>query len=541
MKRADFRLEKEYDIIIIGGGITGSAVAYDASLRGLSVALLEKDDFGAKTSAATSKLIHGGLRYLANFELGLVRESLKERRILENIAPNFVYPIPNMILTGNATMTNKKFVLKIGMILYDILSFDKFFTWDKSKRLPCHKALSIDKTITAEPNTAREGLTGSIVYYDCASLYPERLTLAFIKSAMTNGAEAANYMEVTGFINENDSVTGIKARDLIKKKNTSIKGRVIINCAGPWADHILTLAPGHSHGEIMRRSEGIHIITKKLVNNHLVSAMTPSGRHIFIIPWRNHSLIGTTDKEYIGSPDDWKITKQSIEELIHEVNQSFGPGLNVKYEDVLFSYGGLRPLVEDQTEDVYESSRKYEIFDHSADGLRGLITVEGGKYTTSRNLAENVMKLVCKILGVTETKCDTKNHYLSGSDIEDMEEFIQQNLLKYGGYDRHSMDYLARIYGTEINELMNLAAKHKSIPSHVTREILAQTEYAVKNEMAFTLADVLFRRTGIGSLGHPGKKTLNEIATYAGKLLRWNSKRLKQEVAEAEKIFKIPS
>ena len=122
-----------------------------------------------------------------------------------------------------------------------------------------------------------------------------------------------------------------------------------------------------------------------------------------------------------------------------------------------------------------------------------------------------------------------------------MEEFIQQNLLKYGGYDRHSMDYLARIYGTEINELMNLAAKHKSIPSHVTREILAQTEYAVKNEMAFTLADVLFRRTGIGSLGHPGKKTLNEIATYAGKLLRWNSKRLKQEVAEAEKIFKIPS
>ncbi len=368
---------------------------------------LERHDFGSKTSAATSKLIHGGLRYLANFELGLVRESLKERRILENIAPNFVYPIPNMILTDNTSMKNKKFVLKIGMILYDILSFDKFLTWDKSKRLPCHRMLSVEETLSTEPHTAREGLTGSIVYYDCASLYPERLTLAFIKSAQANGADAANYTEVTGLIKEGDAITGIKARDLIKKKNTEIKARVIINCAGPWADHVLTFASGHSHGEVMRRSEGIHIITKKLVNRHLVSAMTPSGRHIFIIPWRNHSLIGTTDKEYVGSPDDWKITKQSIDELISEVNQSFGPELNVKYNDVLFTYGGLRPLVEDQTDDVYESSRKYEIFNHSSDGLSGLITVEGGKYTTSRNLAANVMKLVCKTLGVNETQSGT--------------------------------------------------------------------------------------------------------------------------------------
>lgn len=541
MKKADFKQEKDYDIIIIGGGITGAAVAYDASLRGLSVALVEKHDFGAKTSAATSKLIHGGLRYLANFELGLVRESLKERRILENIAPNFVYPIPNMILTDNTSMKNKKIVLKIGMILYDLLSFDKFFTWDKSKRLPCHRMLSLEETLAAEPHTARDGLTGSIVYYDCASLYPERLTLAFIKSAMANGADVSNYMEVTEIIRENNSVTGIRARDLIKKKDITISGRLVINCAGPWADHVLTFVSGHSHGEVMRRSEGIHIITKKMVNKHLVSAMTSSGRHIFLIPWRDHTLIGTTDKEYIGSPDDWKITKQSIDELISEVNQSFGPELNISYSDVLFCYGGLRPLVEDQTEDVYESSRKYEIFDHAADGLNGLITVEGGKYTTSRNLAENVMQLVCKILGVNDTECETKERYLAGSDIEDMEEFIQHIVMKYSAYDIKNMEYLARIYGTEIDELMSLAIKHRSVPAPLTREIMAQVEYAVKNEIAFTLSDILFRRTGIGSLGHPGKKTLNEIAAYAGKLLRWDSKRLKQEIAEAEKIFSIPS
>ena len=163
MNRTDFSRKKEYDVVIIGGGITGAAVAYDASLRGLDVALVEKDDFGSKTSAATSKLIHGGLRYLANFELGLVRESLKERRILENIAPNFVYPIPNMLLTDNQSLKNKKILLKIGMILYDILSFDKSFTWDKSKKIPCHKSLSLEETLAAEPNTRREGLTGSLV------------------------------------------------------------------------------------------------------------------------------------------------------------------------------------------------------------------------------------------------------------------------------------------------------------------------------------------------------------------------------------------
>ena len=541
MNRADFTTQKEYDIIIIGGGITGAAVAYDASLRGLSVALLERSDFGSKTSSATSKLIHGGLRYLANFELGLVRESLRERRILENIAPNFVYPIPNMILTDTSSLKSKKFFLKAGMILYDILSFDKFFTWDKSKRLPCHRMLSLKETLKAEASTSREGLTGSIVYYDCSSIFPERLTLAFVKSAVSNGTDAANYTEVNALIKEGNTITGIRARDIIRKKNVTINGRVIINCAGPWADHILTLLPGHPHGEVMRRSEGIHIITKKLVNRHLVSAMTPSGRHVFIIPWRNHTLIGTTDKEYIGSPDDWKITKQSIDELINEVNQSFGPALNITYKDVLFCYGGLRPLVEDQTENVYESSRKYEIFDHSAENLNGLITVEGGKYTTSRNLAENVMKLVCRILGINDSKCSTTERYLYGCDIEDMEEFIQHIIFKYGNFNSESIDYLGRIYGTEIDEVMKLAVKHKKVTSHVTAEMLARTEYAVRNEMALTLNDILFRRTGIGTLGHPGKKTLTEIAAFAAKLLRWDAKQLKQEIAEAEKIFKIPS
>lgn len=542
MIRSDFKNNNEYDIIVIGGGITGAAVAYDAASRGLSVVLVEKDDFGSKTSSATSKLIHGGLRYLQNFELSLVRESLKERRILENIAPNFVYPMPNMIIFNNPALKAKKYLLKIGMILYDILSFDKKFTWDKSKKLPSHKNFSRKKTVLYEPQLSSKELSGSLVYYDCSSLFPERLTLAFIKSAAAKGADTANYMEVTGFKINNGKIEGINVTDKISGQTLSINGKLTINCAGPWADRILSMTGTDNHKEVLRRSEGIHILTKKILNSYLVTSSTPSGRHIFIIPWRGHSLIGTTDKEFIGSPDDWKITKESILELIEDVNSSFGERIKISYDDVLFCYGGLRPLVEDQTEDVYESSRKYEIFDNSIDGFDGLITVEGGKYTTSRNLAENVMKIACKKLGISYKHSGTEKDYLYGSEIEDIESFVKYCKMKYSHLPEGTVNYLSRIYGTEIDNLLSLTSEDQSYTEPLTSEgeIPAQIVYAVKNEMALKLNDILFRRTGLGTLGHPGEKSLIKIADIAGNLLGWSSERKKEEIIESEKIFRKP-
>ena len=542
MKRSDFREKKEYDLIIIGGGITGAAVAYDAASRGLSVALLEKDDFGSKTSSATSKLIHGGLRYLANFELGLVRESLRERRILENIAPNFVYPIPNMIITDKKFIKSAKFAIKVGMILYDILSFDKKFTWDKSKKLPLHRSMSRAETIKEEPLLEKSDLTGSLVYYDCASIFPERLTLAFVKSALYSGAEAANYMEVTGFTFNGNIITGVTAKDKIRNKKITVSGRLVVNCAGPWADRVLNLTGKNPHEEALRRSEGIHIITKKLTNKHLVTAMTPSGRHIFIIPWRGYSLIGTTDKEYLGSPDDWKVTRESINALIDEVNASFSDKINITYDDVIYSYGGLRPLVENQTEDVYESSRKYEIFDNSTDGIEGLLTVEGGKYTTSRNLALHVVDAACKKLKIKAVKSETDKNYLAGCEIEDIEAYIEYCSKLLETFDSKQVDYLARIYGTELTALMETAAKDKKLTEKLNAdgEILAQVVYAINEEMAFSLNDILFRRTGIGTLGHPGKDVLKKVADTAAKILGWDASRKKAEIASAENIFRKP-
>ncbi|TFH39210.1 MAG: FAD-dependent oxidoreductase, partial [Chrysiogenales bacterium] len=291
-----------------------------------------------------------------------------------------------------------KWIIKAGMIIYDILSYDKGFTWDPGKRIPLHRSLSRKKVLELEPIVKGEGLSGASVYYDCMSIFPERMTLAFIKSSVKYGAKVANYAKVESFLFSGaDRIAGVRVSDELRRKTVDIYGDITINCGGPWADIILALAKKGTDGEQLRRSEGIHIITKKLVNEHIVGTVTARGRHIFIIPWRGRSIIGTTDKEYIGTPDEYRVTEQSIRELLDEVNDSFGMN-PLAFDDVLYTWGGLRPLVEDQTEDVYESSRKYEIHDNSSDGLEGLITIEGGKYTTSRNLAEHAMKAISKKL-----------------------------------------------------------------------------------------------------------------------------------------------
>jgi glycerol-3-phosphate dehydrogenase len=531
-----------FDAVVIGGGITGAAVAYDIAARGLSVCLVEKNDFSSGTSSATSKMIHGGLRYLATFELGLVRESLGERRKLENIAPNLVFPIPVMLTTSNVKLTNTRPAIKAAMILYDILSYDKYFTWDKAKRMPLHRFISRETVLNEEPNVKRDGLTGGAVYYDGLSIAPERLTLSFLKSAVSKGAQAANYAEVTSFIKSNDRVTGVVVHDKIKKRDVSITGDIIINCGGPWADILLGIASEVKPEESLRRSEGIHIITKKRVHNHIVGSLTPTGRHFFLIPWRGHSLIGTTDKEYLGSPDEYRVTRESIEELIDDINGSFGNEEKISYNDILFTYGGLRPLVEDQTEEVYQSSRKYEIYDNSDDGLEGLITVEGGKYTTSRNLAEEVGQKVIEKLHRGGKDSHTDEHFLTGSEIPDIESFMKDLQVEYSDFQPETVDYIGYHYGTEARDILEPARKKKNLQEILTHdgEILAEVFHAVKNEMALTLNDILFRRTGIGTVGHPGKKIVKTVAQTAASLLKWDTKEMNRQMKLAENVLAIP-
>jgi glycerol-3-phosphate dehydrogenase len=538
-------INEHFDVIVIGGGITGASVAYEAATRGLKVALLEKKDFSWATSAATSKMIHGGLRYLVNGEISLVRESLRERRVLENIAPNFVYPAPMMMVHYKTPLKNNKWIVKIGMLMYDALSYDKNFTWDASKRIPMHRTISRQEVLQSEPHVRAKELTGASVFYDCNSIFPERLTLAFIKSAVACGAKVANYSQVQGFIMDGQNhVTGVKVKDLLNDTVHTVSSTITINCGGPWADIVLGLAKSNgSNVATLRRSEGIHIITKKrlLSGKYTVGSMTPDGRHFFLIPWRNHTLIGTTDKPYTGNPDEYRVTKTSILELIDDVNSSFGDG-QLKYADVKHTYGGLRPLVEKETGETYTSSRKYEIYDNKEDGLDGLITVEGGKYTTSRNLAENCLKIVAKKMGRSLGKSITDKHYLSGCEIKDLNVFLSEAQKENNDFSRPTLDYLSRNYGTEHAEIIKLARADKNLAETLDAdgEILAQATYAVRQEMARTLSDIVMRRTGIGTLGNPGEDILRKVATAAARELQWDANKVEQEISGIINLLKLP-
>lgn len=533
--------QKVYDILVVGGGITGAAVAYEAASRGYTVALVDKGDFGAATSAATSKLIHGGLRYLANFEYKLVRESLKERRILENIAPNLVYPVAFIIPTYQGS-TRSRWLLEIGMILYDLLSYDKGFTWDKSKKIPPHCSLSRQKLLEMEPVAKTEGLTGAVMFYDCASFAPERLTLAFIKSAVRYGAHVSNYTSVDSFVYQPGRVSGIVVNDLLNHRSRELHGRLIINCAGPWADMVLAQALGKEKAQHIRRSEGIHLITRRLTNDHCIAVQTAAGRGINVIPWRGHALIGTTDREYVGDPDHYQVTRQKIEDFLAEINSAVSSHYHLQYCDITHAYGGLRPLIDDQTEDTYKSSRKYEIYDNQADGLDGLLTVEGGKYTTSRNLAENVLKVVEKKLGGRQTQSVSAKTFLNGCDISNMNQFITQSLADYPDFPAATIDYLARLYGTELSKVIAIARSAPELAQALNAdgEMPAQVVYAVRYEMARTLVDILTRRTGIGTLGHPGRQVLETVAGFAAEELKWDAARLEQELAAADKLLALP-
>jgi len=260
---------------------------------------------------------------------------------------------------------------------------------------------------------------------------------------------------------------------------------------------------------------------------------------MMIMPWREHSLIGTTDKEFLGDPDDYKVSMESIDEIIENVNNNFGR--KISREDIIHAYGGLRPLVDDQTKGSYETSRKYEVYDNAADGIEGMITVEGGKYTTSRSLAREVLRLISAKLNRTLSDPVSDNLYLSGSEIRDMKQFMIRQHLNYKDFSRNTVEYVSRNYGTESQVVFRIARSNTRFAEEVTHdgEILAEVVYAIQYENAKTLRDIMLRRTGIGTLGNPGKAVIDKIASLAAGMMGWSEKRKEDEIASLIKVYDL--
>lgn len=525
-----------FDILIIGGGITGASIAWDASLRGLRVALLEKGDFASATTSASSKLIHGGLRYLRNFEFGLVRESLRERRIWQTIAPHMVTPL-QFILPGASRIQN--LTLRAGLVLYDLLSFDRNKGMSTEKYLPGHGALSPAQAVAAEPLLEGAATAGALSYYDCQMHTPERLALEFLAGAVTNGAQIANYAQVMRLNGTAGRITGIHVRDVINGQEYDIAASLTINAAGPWADYIVIVA--NNPGAIkLQRSKGIHLITRAL-SRHAIAVIGDTA-HFFVLPWRGHSILATTDTPFTDDPDKLSVTEKDVAELLAKVNHGL-PQAKLTRADVLHSYAGLRPLVADPADpgaNTYGASRGSEVFDHAKEeGRKGLITVLGGKWTTSRHLAQQVVDLALRKLDRAAQSCRTTHTPLIGA-MKHFPTFVQEAHKQNPELDRALIEHLARAYGTRMDKIIRLIAEDPAMATPLAPhlpEVAAQIRHAARHELALTLEDATFRRTGLCTLGHPGTAALEKAAAIMSGELGWDAPERARQIAAVERRF----
>ena len=391
-----------FDVIVIGAGINGAGIARDAAMRGLKVLLIDKGEPGGGTTSASTRLIHGGLRYLEHFEFGLVRESLRERDILLRIAPDLVKPLPIAIPIYRQGKRGR-LTIRAGMILYDLLS------WGKS--LPKHRMLSRAQSLERWPGLNPEGLVGAALYYDAQVEFPERLVEANVRSAREFRAEVFTHARVTSLAVEDGKVSGV---GFIREDGLEqfTEAAVVINAAGPWIDFVLERAPVESP-KLIGGTKGSHLIVPPFPSapaNAIYLEARSDGRPIFIIPWNKLYLIGTTDVRFEGNPDEVRCEDWEIEYLLSETNLAF-PNAGVTRANILSTYSGVRPLPVTNDKDEQSITRRHFIREHPR--LPNLLSIVGGKLTTYRSLAEECVDLIFRKLGKNPPACMTATEVLA--------------------------------------------------------------------------------------------------------------------------------
>ena len=514
-----------FDVIVIGAGINGAGIARDAAMRGLKVLLLDKGDVASGTTAWSTRLIHGGLRYLEHGEVGLVRESLRERERLLRIAPHLVRPLPMLIpVYENA----RRGLLKIraGMVAYDLLSFDK--------SLKRHRMLSREETIRRASGLEPEGLRGAAIYYDAQIEYAERLVFENVLSAFQHGAAIRTYARVDGFIIEDGGVRGVEFTDLLDSSRHSVRARLTVNVSGPWVDEVLA-GTQHALECMICGTKGSHLVVDEFPGapiDALYVEAHADGRPFFIIPWNNAYLIGTTDLPYNGDLDRVVADADEIDYLLTETNRVI-PQARLRREAIRYTYSGVRPLPCRTGRDPSGITRRHFIRDHEA-ALNGFISIIGGKLTTYRNLSEQAVDLLFKKLGRESPECRTAREALPGaSSLEDFAAFCEE-LKASSDLPETLIGRLLRIYGTRAKAVLELAAHDPELLnpfSPQTGAIGAEVLYSFHEELAQTLTDCLMRRTMVGMNAAAGLDAVEAAARVAQKYLGWDDDRVEREIA----------
>jgi glycerol-3-phosphate dehydrogenase len=496
-----------FDFLVVGGGIVGAGVARDTASRGYRTALVDRGDFASGTSGKTSRLIHGGLRYLRNVRVGLVRLAARERDLLVDRAPTLVRPMP-FLLPAYRGRGAGPVLLRFGLFLYDALS---------SKRLPRRAWLSLDGTRVREPGLQRERLAGAGVYYD-AWTDDARFVLWVIRDAARMGAVVANHAEVLELLRSGDRIEGARIRDRMDGTTIDVRARVVVNATGVWLDALR----GPRSTPTLRPTKGVHIFLprSKVGNRHALALTTREDRRlVFILPWNELTLVGTTDTAFPSDPDLAVPDADDVEYLLDVVNDAF-PEAKVGPEDVVSAYAGLRPLIrrDGRARSESEVSREHAVFQDPD----GLISVAGGKLTTHRAMAEAVVTSAARRLG--PPRASRTSDLTLGPPLLPLDAYTDVGLeepvaLHLQG--RHSPEEIRKY-------LHGPAARERIVPDHPS--IWAQVDLAVQEEMAMTLSDVLVRRLGLFyEVPSQALDAAEAVASRMGRLLGWDAGRIRRE------------
>lgn len=521
---------QQFDLVVIGAGINGAAIARDAAIRGLRVLLLDKGDIGSGTTSWSTRLIHGGLRYLEHAELGLVRESLRERERLLHNAAHLVKPLA-LILPIYEGARRGPALIRTGMVMYDLLSYDKSVNH--------HRMLGRNETIKRIPSIKTDGLRSAAMYYDAQSSLAERLAVETALSAHVHGATIITYARVDKLLIEGAVVRGVEFIDLISDNRLTAHARWVVNVTGPWVDEVLAGAP---EGSVKKRfiggTKGSHLIVETFPGapaEALYYEAKEDGRAIFVIPWNGLYLIGSTDIRYDGDLDDVRTDDAEFAYLLHETNNLL-PGAGLTADDVLYTYCGVRPLPHRPDGKEGAITRRHIVFNH-APALRGLLSIIGGKLTTHRSLAEEVVDEVLEQQGKS-APCRTASLPLPGSAGIEIEPF-RNRLIDESRLPGKTTSRLVDVYGSRAERVIEIATEHSALAHLIDDEtgaIAAEVVFAVREEMAVTLADILLRRTMIGLASHVGAGPDVVTAQVAVDHLGWDQERAQREVA-AYRIF----
>lgn len=545
-RNLDALIESAYDVLVVGGGIYGACVAWDAAARGLSVALVEKSDFGGATSANSLKIIHGGLRYLQHADFKRMRESIRERKALLTIAPHLIHPLPILVPTYGHGVKGRE-AMTVALALNDVISCDRNWALPDAKHIPSGRILSKQACLERLPGLDPQGLTGGAQFCDAQVYNSERLTLAFLKAAHEAGAKLANYARVTGFLRQRDRIAGVTVRDELTGSEFDLQAKLVVNTAGPWIQQLQQLAAASAAPQQPTLlAKAINLVVPSFIQDYAVglsskvayrdqdAVIDKGSRFLFTAPWRGRSMVGTWYLPFEQSPDAMTVTEAELQMCLDDINGAY-PLAQLSLNDILFVHCGLLPAtgVSAKTGDV-QLAKHYHLQDHAQEGMPGLLSITGVKYTTARDVAEKAVNQIGQRLGRALPGCTTAQTPLPGGDIADLPAFLQATQQLAPQLSPERVQSLVFNYGTEATAILN-GMDGAADPE--TALIQATARHAVRQEMAQHLTDVVLRRTELASAGLPSPSVLETCAEAMAADLQWDLTRRHQELQAVYQFF----